>query len=160
MSRGAARVEAYLESRSLAGRAMSFPEGATQSSQQAAEAIGCSLGQVIKSLVLLADGTPVLALVAGDRMADRKAIAHEAGARRCWFADPEAVVQATGYEVGGVSPFDLPETLEVLVDDSLERFEQVWPAGGDAQTMVSLTMRELIELSGGRMARISLEPRP
>ncbi|TLN03177.1 hypothetical protein FDZ71_12705, partial [bacterium] len=83
----------------FSGAYVTFEPGATATSAQAAEAIGCELGQVVKSLVLMADGAPVLALVAGDRRADRKAIALEAAAKRAWFAEPDAVLAAGSLSV-------------------------------------------------------------
>jgi prolyl-tRNA editing enzyme YbaK/EbsC (Cys-tRNA(Pro) deacylase) len=149
------RVRAYLDARGLADRIMDFAPGATKTSQMAADSAGCLLGQIAKSLVFVADGTPVLAIVAGDRKGDAGAIAHEAGARAASFADPDTVRRATGYAIGGVSPFDLPEGLLVLLDDSLLRFDEVFTAGGTPQTIVRMDRAGLFELVGGRVARIS-----
>jgi len=148
------RVRAYLEARGLAGGLTEF-EQSTKTAAQAAEAMGCELGQIVKSLVVLADGTPVLALVAGDRRGDLEAIAEEVGAQKAKMADADAVRAATGYAIGGVSPFDLPEHLQVLIDESLTRFDIVFPAAGTPSSMVRMHLPELIDAAGGRMARIS-----
>jgi prolyl-tRNA editing enzyme YbaK/EbsC (Cys-tRNA(Pro) deacylase) len=153
-SGSAERVRAYLEVRGLAGGLVAF-EQSTKTAQMAAEAAGCLLGQIVKSLVFVADGRPVVALVAGDRRGDTEAIAALLGVREIGFADAEMVRQATGYAIGGVCPFDLPEDLEVLVDDSLARFETVVPAAGTPNSMVQLSLGRLLELTGGRVARIS-----
>lgn len=149
------RVAAFLEARGLSDRLITFQAGATRTSQEAADALGCELGQVVKSLVFDAGGEPVLALVAGDRRGDAEAISTLLGVARVRLADPQTVLAATGYAVGGVSPFDLPSSLRVLVDDSLARFDTLYPAGGTAQTMVRLSREELLALAGGAMARIS-----
>jgi prolyl-tRNA editing enzyme YbaK/EbsC (Cys-tRNA(Pro) deacylase) len=104
---------------------------------------------------VVADGAPVLALVAGDRRGDFDAIAREVGAGAVRMADADTVRAATGYAIGGVSPFDLPQDLTVLVDDSLTRFEIVFPAAGTPSSMVRMRFDELKGLVGGRMARIS-----
>ena len=153
------RVRDYLATHDLADRVVTF-EGSTKTAQLAAEAVGCELGQIVKSLVFVeGDGRAVLALVAGDRRGDSAAIADCAGARKVTFADADTVREATGYAIGGVSPFDLPEALVVLVDDSFERFEEVYTAGGTPNSMVRLTIPQLMTVSGGHMARVSQNPK-
>ena len=118
--------------------------------------MGCDLGQIVKSLVVLVDGgAPVLALVAGDRRGDLEAIAAQMGATSAKMADADGVREATGYAIGGVSPFDLPPDLPVLIDDSLERFETVFPAAGTPSSMVRMSLQDLVKTCGGTMARIS-----
>lgn len=149
------RVTGYLAGHGLADRIIHFDEGSTKTSQLAANAVGCELGQIVKSLVFVADGTPVLALVAGDRRGDSDAIAAEVGASSAKFADADTVRSATGYAIGGVSPFDLPEELTVLIDDSLLRFEDLYTAGGTPQSMVRIERERLFAVAPGRLARIS-----
>ncbi len=128
----------------------------TKTAQMAADAIGCELGQIVKSLVFVIDGVrPVVALVAGDRRGDAEAIAREMGAARAELADAETVRAATGYAIGGVCPFDLPEDLPVLVDESLLRYEVVYPAGGTPDSMVRMSRERLVELTGGRVCAIA-----
>jgi prolyl-tRNA editing enzyme YbaK/EbsC (Cys-tRNA(Pro) deacylase) len=149
------RVRDYLAEHGLADRMITF-EGSTRTAQLAADAVGCELGQIVKSLVFVdAEGVPVLALVAGDRRGDSVAIAAEAAAEEVVFADADTVRRATGYAIGGVSPFDLPADLLVLLDDSFTRFAEVYTAGGTPNSMVHLTVEQLKAVSGGRMARIS-----
>jgi len=150
----AARVRAYLESHGLAEGIITF-EQSTKTAQMAADAAGCELGQIVKSLVFVVEGRPALALVAGDRRGDAEAIAALIGGTEAHFADPETVRSATGYAIGGVSPFDLPVDLPVLADDSLERFEIVYPAAGTPSSMVRVPLARLLELSGACVARIS-----
>ncbi len=149
------RVTAYLSEHGLADRVIDFDDRSTKTSQLAADAVGCDLGQIVKSLVFVADGTPVLALVAGDRRGDAGAIAREVGAGAASFADADTVRSATGYAIGGVSPFALPEDLVVLVDDSLSRFDEVFTAGGTPRSMVRMDRERLFTIVGGRVARIS-----
>jgi len=128
----------------------------TKTAQQAADAAGCELGQIVKSLVFVVDDRPVLVLVAGDRRGDGEAIAQLMGGGKAHFASAEQVRSSTGYAIGGVSPFALPEGLPVLVDESLERFETVYPAAGTPASMVMMRRRDLLALSGGRVACVSL----
>lgn len=117
--------------------------------------MGCDLGQIVKSLVFVVGDRPVLALVAGDRRGDSEAIAELMGDETARFADAATVRSATGYAIGGVSPFDLPSELPVLFDDSLERFEIVYPAGGTPSAVVRMSRCDLLELTQARVARIS-----
>lgn len=152
----AERVRGFVAARGLDERLVVF-EQSTKTARMAADAVGCELGQIVKSLALVTDRGPLLALVAGDRRGDLDAIGALAGVAPARMADAEEVRAATGYSIGGVSPFDLPEGLDVLVDDSLERYETVYPAGGTPNAVVRLSVGELLDLSGGRMARISHE---
>lgn len=148
------RVRAFLDARGLSEGLTEF-EQSTKTAAEAADAMGCELGQIVKSLVVVADGVPVLALVAGDRRGDLDAIAELTGARKVRMADADTVRSATGYAIGGVSPFDLPEDLRILVDDSLLRFQTVYPAAGTPSSMVRLSFDLLCEVAGGEVARIS-----
>lgn len=149
------RVRAYLESHGLAESIVEF-EQSTKTAQMAAEAMGCELGQIVKSLVVVVDGDgTVLALVAGDRRGDLDAIASETGGTKARMANADEVREATGYAIGGVSPFDLPAGLQVLVDDSLARFAKIFPAAGTPSSMVEMELARLVEVSRGRVARIS-----
>ncbi|MBE0417896.1 MAG: YbaK/EbsC family protein [Coriobacteriia bacterium] len=153
-ARSADRVRTYLAEHGLADEIVTF-EQSTKTAQMAADAMGCKLGQIVKSLVFVAGGTPVLALVAGDRQGDANAIATLAGATEAHFADADTVRAATGFAIGGVSPFDLPVGLMLLADDSLGRFDIVYPAAGTPSSMVRIRLTHLLELTGARVARIS-----
>jgi len=151
----AERVRAYLGEHVGEYEIIEF-ETSTKTARQAAEAAGCELGQIVKSLVFAVDGRPVLVLVAGDRRGDGAAIAELMGGGEAHFATAEQVRAATGYAIGGVSPFALPDGLPVLVDESLERFDTVYPAGGTPASMVRMRRTDLFGLCGGRVARVSL----
>lgn len=148
------RVRVFLEAHGLAEGLTEF-EQSTKTAAAAAEAMGCDLGQIVKSLVVIADETPVLALVAGDRRGDLDAICAEVGAGKARMADADTVRAVTGYAIGGVSPFDLPSDLTVLIDDSLARFETVYPAAGTPSSMVRLRFADLTRVVSGRLAGIS-----
>jgi len=149
------RVRAHLTEHLLDDQIIEF-ETPTKTAQQAADAAGCELGQIVKSLVFVVGEKPVLVLVAGDRRGDADAIARIMGGSEAHFADAETVRAATGFAIGGVSPFALPGELTVLVDDSLERFETVYPAAGTPSSMVKMRRTDLLDLAGGRVARVSL----
>lgn len=155
-SRGSlARVRAFLQERGLADGLVAFDDRSTKTCELAAEAVGCEVGQIVKSLVFVADATPVLALVAGDRRGDTKAIAALVGATSVHFADAETVRVATGYAIGGVSPYDLPTELTVLVDESLGRFDVVYTAAGTPSSVVRIPRGVLFDLVDGTVAHIA-----
>lgn len=149
----AGRVREALEALGLADDVIYF-EQSTKTAQMAADAMGCELGQIVKSLVFVVDTRPVLALVAGDRRGDAEAIAREAGGEHAALADAGTVREATGYAIGGVSPFDLPAGLPVLIDESLSRFGIVYPAAGTPASMVRMTFDRLLDVTGGRVAHV------
>ena len=151
------RVRVFLTARGLEGGLVSFGDRSTKTCELAAEAVGCEVGQIVKSLVFAADEEPVLALVAGDRRGDTKAIGRLLGAGSVRFADAETVRAATGYAIGGVSPYDLPAGLTVLVDDSLLRFDTVYTAAGTPSSMVGVARDVLFSLVAGQVATISSE---
>lgn len=149
------RVRRVLAAHGLAADIVEF-DGSTKTAQMAADAIGSELGQIAKSLLVVdGEGTSAIVIVAGDRRGDLDAVARELGWDRARMGNAEEVRAAIGYAIGGVSPFDLPEALPVLVDDALSRYERVWAAAGTPASMVPLTFGDLLALSGGRVARIS-----
>lgn len=148
------RVRAFLSAHGLHEHITEF-EQSTKTAQQAADAMGCELGQIVKSLVFLVDGRPVVALVAGDRRGDADAIAALMDGSHAKMADADAVRAATGYAIGGVSPFDLPEDLPVFADESLSRFQIVFPAAGTPTSMVRMHLEDLLRLSRARVERVA-----
>ena len=141
------RVSAYLREAGAEARIEQFTDG-TPTAADAAAAVGCDLGQIVKSLVLLCDERPVLALVPGDRRVDRVKVAKEAGAAKARIASPEDVRKATGFGPGAVAPFPLPGIDTVLMERALLGHAIVWAGAGSTRHMVGLAPPEL-----GRLAR-------
>jgi prolyl-tRNA editing enzyme YbaK/EbsC (Cys-tRNA(Pro) deacylase) len=154
------RVRVFLAERGLEQGLLAFDDRSTKTCELAAEAVGCEVGQIVKSLVFVADSRPVLALVAGDRRGDTAAIGALMGASEVRFADADTVRSATGYAIGGVSPYDLPADLTVLLDESLGRFEVVYTAAGTPASMVRIDRSVLFGLVDGMVARISRDSSP
>ena len=129
----------------------------TPTAQAAADAVGCTLGQVVKSIVLVCDGSPVVALVPGDRKVDTGKIARIVEARRAAVAGPDEVVAATGFRPGAVSPFPLERVPVILVDRTMLRHRTVWAGAGSESHLVSLAPPELVRLTRGRVEDVVLE---
>ena len=127
----------------------------TRTAQQAAEAIGTELGSIVKSLVFLADGQPIIILVAGDRRADPAKLKALLGARRVMIADADQVRQTTGYAIGGVPPVGHRTLLPVWIDRTLSRFEAVYAAAGGPRAIFPIAYSKLVEVSGGSVADLT-----
>jgi prolyl-tRNA editing enzyme YbaK/EbsC (Cys-tRNA(Pro) deacylase) len=124
-----------------------FPEG-TRTAQDAAAAIGCALGQIVKSLVFLRGDEPVLVLCSGVNTVD----AARLGLVK---ADADLVRRATGCPIGGVPPYGHPAPLETLVDEDLLGYEELWAAAGTPRAVFPLTPAQLVERTRGTIARVS-----
>jgi prolyl-tRNA editing enzyme YbaK/EbsC (Cys-tRNA(Pro) deacylase) len=142
------RVAAVLRERAADARLEEFPEG-TLTAADAARAVGCEPSQIVKSLVFLCDGVPVLALVPGDRRADAAKVALATGAAKARVARPEEVVEATGFEPGAVAPFPVPNVSRVLVEQELLLQELVWIGAGSSRHVAGLAPLDLVRLSEG-----------
>lgn len=140
------RVAAYLRGSGAESRIEEFSEG-TPTAEDAAKAVGCELGQIVKSLVFDCDGRSILVLVPGDRRADRAKIAKAAGCTKARIAGAEQVLEATGFEPGAVAPFPLARVESVYLDRSLLRHPVVWIGAGSTRHMASLSPTELLRLS-------------
>lgn len=131
----------------------------THTAAEAAAAIGCEVGAIVKSLVFVAlEGharTPLLALVAGDHRADLELLSLAVGVP-VEKADATTVKAATGYSIGGVPPIGHPEPVRTLIDESLLRYDEVWSAAGDAQSVFPADPEKLAAWSGGTIARIAI----
>jgi prolyl-tRNA editing enzyme YbaK/EbsC (Cys-tRNA(Pro) deacylase) len=125
----------------------------TSTAETAAQAVNAPLGSIVKSLVFVADGTPMLVLVAGDQRADVKRLRALLGLskRRLRIAQPEEVLEQTGFEIGGVPPVGHTQALRTLVDRSLGRFETVWAAAGATNAVFPIAYRELIAVTEGQV---------
>lgn len=141
-----ARVARFLSEARAEARLQEFRAG-TPTATDAAEAVGCELDQIVKSLVFLCDARPVLAMVPGSRRADPAKVAAAVGAATARIAPPAAVREATGYPVGGVAPFALPKVDRVLVDRALLGWSVVWTGAGSDRHMAGLTPSELVRLT-------------
>jgi Cys-tRNA(Pro) deacylase len=133
-----------------------FPAG-TRTAEDAARAIGCSVGQIVKSLVFVADTNPVLVLTSGSNRVDVVKVGEQTGASGVRKADAEEARAATGYAIGGTPPFGHDRDLPVLVDRDLTGFEVVWAAAGTPHHVFPITPADLVRVTGGRVADVALE---
>jgi len=139
------RFEAWLTTSSSGVRVKAFPEG-TRTAVDAARAVGCELGQIVKSLVFLAAGKPVVALVSGSNRLDERRLAAVAGDPVA-KADAETARAATGYAIGGVPPFGHATEVPVFMDRDLLAYPAVWAAAGRPDSVFEIEPARLRELS-------------
>jgi prolyl-tRNA editing enzyme YbaK/EbsC (Cys-tRNA(Pro) deacylase) len=131
-----------------------FPAG-TRTAQDAAAAIGCPVGAIVKSLVLGSDDGPIMVLTSGaNRVSYGKvaAVTRRTGIGR---ADAETVRAATSYPVGGVSPFGHPAPLPTLIDLDLLTYDQVWAAAGTPDSVFPIAPDALVAATAAEPADVA-----
>jgi Cys-tRNA(Pro) deacylase len=134
-----------------------FAEG-TRTADDAARAVGCHVSQIVKSLVFVADGDPVVALVSGSDRLDPHRLAAALGATQVHRADGDLARAATGYAIGGVPPFGHARALPVLIDEHLLAHEQVWAAAGLPDAVFPIDPHDLARVAGARVAALAADP--
>ncbi len=125
-----------------------------RTAQAAADQLGCEVGAIANSLVFDADGAPLLVLTSGAHRVDTAKVAALVGAAKVKRATPEFVREATGQPIGGVAPVGHPAPLRTLVDVWLNRYDQVWAAGGHPHTVFPTSYEELLRITGGTPAEV------
>jgi Cys-tRNA(Pro) deacylase len=129
-------------------------EETTRTAQDAAHAIGCQVAQIVKSLLFVVDGQPVMALVSGvNRLDERKLAAlRGVGRKQVERADADTAKAATGFSIGGVPPFGHTSRLPVYVDEDLTHFDVVWAAAGTPFAVFAIAPEELVRASQATVA--------
>jgi len=135
-----------------------FPEG-TRTAEDAARAIGCDVGQIVKSLVFVAGSEPVLALTSGRNRVDPGKLAALCGAPDARKATADDVRTATGYAIGGTPPFGHHAGLRCFADPDLMGFDMVWAAAGTPDSVFPIVPLELLRVAGAHVAPFT-ETRP
>ena len=125
-----------------------FPDG-TRTAQEAADAVGVKLGQIVKSLIFGVDGEIVLAYVSGASQLDETKLAEAAGGVMCQRVDADVVRSATGFPIGGVPPFGHATPLRIFIDPDLLQYDEVWAAAGTWHDVFGIEPHKLVEASGG-----------
>lgn len=126
----------------------------THTAEEAAAAVGCDVGAIVKSLVFLADDEPLLVLVSGPNRVDTVKLGKELGVD-ITKSDAKRVKEATGYSIGGVPPFGHTTTLRTVVDSDLLSYDELWAAAGSATAVFPIGPDALIELTRGEVAFVS-----
>lgn len=154
MANGLERFVERARRRGLEVAPREFPEG-TRTAADAAAAIGCDVAQIVKSLVFVADGEPVLVLTSGANRVDPGRVASHLGSVEVRKATADEVRTATGYAIGGTPPLGHDTGLPLLFDEDLTRYEMVWAAAGTARHVFGVAPGRLLEATGARVAPVA-----
>ena len=155
LSAAAQRVQDALKALGVTSQVVELPES-TRSAAEAAQAIGCRVEQIVKSLVFRGQSTnrPILAVVSGGNRVDEEKLAVLV-AEPVAKADAEYVRQRTGYAIGGVPPVGHVESLVCVVDEDLLQYEQIWAAAGTPRAVFQLTPADLQRITDGRVVSVA-----
>ncbi len=154
LSDAAQRVQDAIASKGFANRVLEldFP---VKTAQAAADALGCTAGQIVKSLVFrgVSSGRPVMVVACGANRVDTAALEALVG-EAVEMGPPKFVRQVTGFAIGGIPPLGHAEPIDVVIDEDLFAIGDLWAAAGHPNSMFPLTAPELAAMTGGRVARI------
>ena len=153
-TRSVDRVREHLKHCGLTIKVLEL-SASTRTAALAAEAVGSPLGAIVKSLVFMADGKPVLVLVSGDKRADHKKLEKVLKARWVMIANADQVREATGFAIGGVPPVAHRTKLLTLIDKNLGRFEHLYAAAGSPRAVFPISYETLLEIAGGQLADVT-----
>lgn len=155
LSASAQKVQDYLEAHGYELQVMELP-ASTRTAAEAAEAIGVTVGQIVKSLIFRAKRShrPVLVIASGSNRVNEKRIETLLG-EPLGKADAEFVRVQTGFAIGGVPPVAHANPLPIYVDQDLLQFEEVWAAAGTPHAVFRLTPEQLVELTSGQVVQIT-----
>ena len=155
LSPAALKVQAALRQHGLDLQVVELAES-TRTALEAAQAVGCELGQIVKSLVFRTKQSEraVLVLVSGSNRADEKILAGLVG-EKIGKADADFVRQQTGFAIGGVPPLAHPQPLLTSIDQDLFQYETIWAAAGTPFAVFQLTPPQLVAVTDGTVTRIA-----
>lgn len=154
LSTSALKVQAALHALGLECQVVELP-GSTRTAVEAAQAVGCTVGQIVKSLVFCTKGSqrPLLALVSGSNRVDEKKLAALAG-EAIEKASADFTRLHTGYAIGGVPPLGHTEALQTFIDEDLLQYAEVWAAAGTPHAVFRVAPRDLVRASAGQVVGI------
>ena len=152
LARSSEKVRRFLSDYSIPVESVELNES-TRTSQMAADALGCSVAQIAKSIVFVNHKAAVV-VISGDRRVDDKKLSKILG-HKVYIADADAVRKYTGYVIGGVPPFPHNEGVVVFLDSSLLRFEEVWTAAGTPNSVFKISVEALRRTLGTDFVEIS-----
>ncbi len=154
LSPSAQKVQAALTEQGVACQVIELPDS-TRTAKEAAQAIGCSVEQIVKSLVFRAveSGKPILVVASGANRVDEQRLANLIG-ERIEKASPDFVRLHTGYVIGGVPPAGHPAPILTLIDEDLLQYPEIWAAAGTPRAVFALTPADLGRITAGQVTRV------
>ncbi len=149
------KVQRFLREKNLDIEVLQLKGESTRTARLAAQAMNTPLGSIVKSLIFLADGQPILVLVAGDRRASPGKLKTLLGAKRVMIADADTVRRKTGFAIGGVPPIAHDPPLRTIIDASLGRFQTLYAAAGAPNALFPIGYEVLVDITAGEVADIT-----
>jgi Cys-tRNA(Pro) deacylase len=129
-------------------------ENSARTAQDAATALVCDVGAIVKSLLFKTENTFILCLVAGDKRCSLNKIKKIKDKKDISMASPEEVKTQTGYTIGGVSPVGHLEEIEIIIDNSLERFNELFAAAGHPNCVFKINFKDIQKITNGKVEDI------
>jgi Cys-tRNA(Pro) deacylase len=151
---GARKVQEFLFERGSAAVVRLLPE-TTATAQDAAKALGVPVSHIGKSIVFSSAIGTIVAIACGDQRIDMTALARAVDVSEIKSMRPRDVKQATGYMIGGVSPFGLPLGVKIVLDSRLRGFDECYVAAGHPKAVVQTTPDELVSITGALVAPVA-----
>ncbi len=152
------KVRAYFRQFGMEDRILEFPVSSA-TVELAAQALGVEGARIAKTLSFKLGERVLLVVCAGDTRVDNRRYKERFGGKAKMLTHDEAA-ELIGHAVGGVCPFAVPETVEVYLDESLRRFQTVYPAAGSSNSAIEMSMEELERFSGGTWVDVCKGWRP
>lgn len=147
-----ARAQKFLERFNLDLKPQEHEE-TTKTSVEAAHALNVEVGQIAKTILFKCGEQYGLFVAAGDiKICDKKVKALMGTSGKARIAKPDEVEKKTGYQVGGVCPFDIDDSIPIFLDSSMQRFDKVFSAAGSSFSFLPITVEELQLVTGGEIA--------
>ena len=129
-------------------------ENSARTAQDAAGALDCNVGAIIKSLLFRTGDDFTLCLVAGDKRCSLNKLKEITGKKDVSMATPEDVKTQTGYTIGGVSPIGHLKKIEIIIDNSLERFNELFAAAGHPNCVFKINLNDIQKITSGKVKDI------
>ena len=130
-------------------------ENSARTAQDAATSLDCNVGAIVKSLLFKIENTFILCLVAGDKRCSLNKIKKIKNKKDISMASPEEVKKQTGYTIGGVSPIGHLEKIEIIIDNSLERFNELFAAAGHPNCVFKINFNDIQKITNGKVEDIT-----
>ena len=129
-------------------------EAGSRTAEDAANAVGCPVAKIVKSLLFMVNGQPTMALVSGANRLDEKklAAACKVGKKKVKRSNAETARDITGFAIGGVPPFGHKNKLPTYIDQDFLQFDIIWAAGGTPNAVFAITPEDLIKATEGMVA--------
>jgi Cys-tRNA(Pro) deacylase len=129
-------------------------ENSARTAKDAATALGCPVGAIIKSLLFKTENSFTLCLVAGDKRCSLNKLKKIKNIKNISMASPEEVKAQTGYTIGGVSPVGHLKEIKIIIDNSLERFNELFAAAGHPNCVFKINFKDIIKITNGKVEDI------